>query len=162
MSLTRLMYSLQLQTGIIAACAASLKPLFRRILRLPSSNYKYGNNYNIYGSRKSTQCKSVALRTIGGSSTAPKDKQQKLGSRNHGDDDADSDKSEFYLTATGGSNVATATFYRHEDEDSASAERILPASSRSVDAFHIKRGSSGSNPRGIVRTMEVTVERGDI
>ena len=96
----------------------------------------------------------------------PKDatgKHHKLGSRNRGgEDDADSDKSEFYLTATGGSNVATATFYKHEDEDSASAERILPASSRSANAFHIKRGSSASNPRGIVRTTEVTVERGDV
>lgn len=159
------LHSLQLQTGIIAACATSLKPLFRRILGLPLPNYRYGNNYNDnnrYGSRKNTTRRSVALRTISRSHAVPQDatdKEQKVGSGNCGDDDADSDKGELYLTTTGGNNITISTFYKHEDEETASAERILPESSKSPQAFHIKRGSSIGNPKGIVRTTEVTVER---
>ena len=88
----------------------------------------------------------------------PKDalspRQQKFPNRPP-NDDADSDKSNFYLgTTSGNNNMASATFYKHDSDGSASADRILPPRAKSSKSFHIKRDSSHYTPKGIVRTTE--------
>ncbi|RYP10596.1 hypothetical protein DL764_000566 [Monosporascus ibericus] len=110
---------------IIAACAASLKPLFRRILKLPSSAYnKYNHNYNDISA--SSRHKSVGLVTIGGTGAMP---QQKPGGRTApGDNDTDSERSNFYAATAAGNTAASASagLYQHKSDGSTSEEMILP------------------------------------
>ncbi|RYP86146.1 hypothetical protein DL769_000824 [Monosporascus sp. CRB-8-3] len=139
---------------IIAACAASLKPLFRRIHKLPSSAYnRYNHNYNDISA--SSRHKSVALVTIGGTGAMP---QQKPGGRAAlGDNDTDSERSNFCATTAAGNSAvsASAGFYQHRSDGSTSEEMILP---QNLKPAHVRRANSAAN-RGIVRTTEVTIER---
>ncbi|RYO86468.1 hypothetical protein DL766_008129 [Monosporascus sp. MC13-8B] len=116
---------LQPQLGIIAACATSLKPSFRRILKLPSSAYnRYNHNYNDISA--SSRHKSVALVTIGGTGAMP---QQKPGHRTApGDNDTDSETSHFYAPTAAGNSAASASagIYQHGSDGSTSKEMILP------------------------------------
>ncbi|CAJ2501282.1 Uu.00g041350.m01.CDS01 [Anthostomella pinea] len=153
---------LQLQVGIIAACAASLKPLFRRMLKLSSSgsgpHYKSGSGY---GARKAPR--SIGLVTIGGTggtgSRPGAKNNQKFSSRAvDGDDDAGSDKSTLWLADGGGNHATTAKsgFYKNTTEGSTSEERILP---RSLEPLHMKNEGERGGNGGIIRTTVVTVER---
>ncbi|RYP89908.1 hypothetical protein DL770_004001 [Monosporascus sp. CRB-9-2] len=146
---------LQLQLGIIAACAASLKPLFRRILKLPSSAYnRYNHNYNDISA--SSRHKSVALVTIGG--TGAMRQQKPSGRTAPGDSDTDSEKSNFCAATAAGNSAASASagFYQHKSDGSTSEETILP---QNLKPAHVRRANSAAH-RGIVRTTEVTIERG--
>ncbi|RYP37353.1 hypothetical protein DL767_002996 [Monosporascus sp. MG133] len=144
---------------IIAACAAPLKPLFRRILKLPSSAYnRYNHNYDDISA--SSRHKGVALVTIGGTGAMP---QQKPGGQTApGDNDTDSEKSNLCAATAAGNSAASASagFHQHKSDDSTSEEMILPQDlkpahdlqSRKLDAqlspyeFTKLNGSRRANP----------------
>ncbi|RYP71169.1 hypothetical protein DL771_004969 [Monosporascus sp. 5C6A] len=136
---------LQLQLGIIAACATSLKPLFRRVLKLPSTAYnRYNHNYNDISA--SSRHKSVALVTIGGTGAMP---QQKPGGRTaRGDNDTDSERSNFCAATAAGNSAASASagFYQHKSDGSTSEEMILP---QSLKPAHWNAGAA-TDPKNIV------------
>ena len=156
--------SLQLNIGIIAACATSLKPLFSRILRLNSTERYYntpGARYG-YGSRsRGNKLPGDGKNETGtGTGTHPGGKggskmfrgagpvheyELETAIRTSGDENLSNTKAETYSTAT--------SFYK-SDGLSSSEERIL--------------GGPGSRPAvqmpphalttdGIVRTTEVRV-----
>jgi hypothetical protein len=77
--LTRLAHSLQLNIGIIAACASFLKPLVGRLLKINSTlGYTYPSNpYNRSGRTP------MGVETIGGGYSAHK----RRGDRSHADDE---------------------------------------------------------------------------
>jgi hypothetical protein len=149
--------SLQLQVGIIAACATSLKPLVRRVLRLPTSAY---NNYEKYGNSRQPQ-NSVGLVTIGGTRGGPLntlDSQNKRGRAADALDDGDSDRSNLCLTNPTGQNTSSATsdLFKQPKDKTASEELILPQQGARSDN---KDESARTHPRGIMRRTEITVER---
>ncbi|KAF9874227.1 integral membrane protein [Colletotrichum karsti] len=132
---------LQIQFGIIAACAPTLRPLVSRILRLTS----YDDYTNEYGSR--SQMNGTAARAkhrntmrSGMGPRVVRD-QYELDERGIGDGDSDTT-----LPAAKGETVATAEFYKEQTgERSGSEEFILQGGTR--DKF-----------RGIMKTTEVTVK----
>jgi hypothetical protein len=158
--------SLQLQVGIIAACASSLKPLVRRLLRLPSTDYKM---YDRSGSHVRPN-NSVALVTIGGTRNGPS--KDGLESHQHGpncrvgygDSDGDSDRSDLCLTNQDGKDAATTTswLFKQPLQGNLSEEMMLP---RKMEPLHLKnegaKGTPHPYPKGILRRTEVTVVRSE-
>lgn len=152
--------SLQLNIGIIAACAPSLKPLVSRVLKL--SDY-YPTSASHYGSRTRG---TVGLQTIGGTgggggpSSARRSKhpdQYELQDLRNSDDEAKQSSEEVDFGGLGkkGHSSATATFYKgseSEGDRSGSEEMILGA----------RQGQQGPpaapNHGGIMRTTEVIVK----
>lgn len=129
--------SLQLNVGIIAACAPSLKPLVSRALGLTSKGDSNHYSPSGYGGSRGTG----ALRTIGGGNGASALRSKP---RDHFElHDMDDDKQNVSQYSRG-TNDASATFYKanSDGERSGSEERILGAR---------------QDFKGIVRTTEVIV-----
>ncbi|KAK4236380.1 hypothetical protein C8A03DRAFT_16974 [Achaetomium macrosporum] len=152
---------LQLNIGMIAACATSLKPLFKRILRLGSTD-RY-NTPAQYGSRYGYGMRSRGTRVTGlGKGTDTGRRQQdgafqgtineyelENGMRMSGDENLSNGKGETYSTAT--------SFYKHGSADgSGSEERILgaPGAMPQPPPHAI---TTDEGVRGIVMTTEVKV-----
>ncbi len=156
-------FSLQLNIGIIAACATSLKPLFSRILRLNSTERYYNTPARYgYGSRaRGTKLPGDGNNGTGtgaGTQTGGKggskmfrgagpvhEYELETGIRTSGDENLANNKAETYSTAT--------SFYKHGSADglSSSEERILggrPA---------VPMPPHAVTTDGIVRTTEVRV-----
>ncbi|OHW98042.1 integral membrane protein [Colletotrichum incanum] len=134
---------LQIQFGIIAACAPALRPLLARILRLTSHD-GYKNDGDSPSQKNGTAVRGKCRRTMR-SGTGPRfnrDHQYELNERAFGDQDSDR-----AFTNLGVTKVATAAFYRYYNSDkrSGSEERILQ-DDRPVAAT------------GILKTIEVTVK----
>ncbi|KAI1850769.1 hypothetical protein JX265_004480 [Neoarthrinium moseri] len=111
---------LQLQVGIMAACAPSLRPLFGRFLKL-STNDKL-NQYN-----SQSRQYNAGLVTIGGTND-----QRRKSIRPQSAEDNQSDIS--LTIMKGGTTVNVGeTFYRHSDTGSGSEERILPHTARGAE-----------------------------
>ncbi|EQB53454.1 hypothetical protein GCG54_00005355 [Colletotrichum gloeosporioides] len=137
---------LQLQLGIIAACAPTFKPLVGRMLRLTSYD-DYTNETPNNGSKKHP-----TLATIGGTGGTGNRRHTMRSGGTHAVRDqyelddmasADSDQS---LSNVKGATTTTATFYKHDNGDgSGSEERIL-------------HGGRKESARGIMKTTEVTVK----
>jgi hypothetical protein len=161
--------SLQLQLGIIAACATSLKPLFSRILKLNTTDRYYGTpgaRYG-YGSRSN---RLTGARGGGGYGAGTGNRTNNTGT---GTDNADKQEYELETAARGsaddgnlsngkGETYSTATsFYKHGSaEGSGSEEMILgapPGTVRLTPPPHAKTISAEAAARGIVRTTEVRV-----
>ncbi|OLN91618.1 hypothetical protein CCHL11_06606 [Colletotrichum chlorophyti] len=134
---------LQLQVGIIAACAPTLKPLFSRLLRLSS----HENTPDIYGSQSRSNWKFA--RTL---------KYSTMCSRSHNETLVESDRYELNqrsgiydgehhnISNAKAETTATATSQgRNPDDETGAGGSGLPGGG----TVHIK---------GIIRTTEVTVE----
>lgn len=160
-----LLTSLQLNLGIIAACATSLKPLFSRILKLSTSDRYYNTPARYgYGSRS----RGPKLTGNGGkdgngtgTGTGAKNMYGRAGPvheyeletniRTSGDENLSNGKGETYSTAT--------SFYKHGSADeSGSEERILgQVPGPGVVQLPPHAITTDEVARGIVRTTEVRV-----
>ncbi|KAJ4291258.1 hypothetical protein N0V88_006259 [Collariella sp. IMI 366227] len=154
---------LQLNVGIIAACATSLKPLVSRILSLNSTD-RYNNTPGQYASRygygKSRGTKLTSARdggTVtgghpGGASgifAGPRADEYELENniRTSGEDGTISNKTDVYSTTT--------SFYKHGSADgSGSEEMILKENGVSMPPTV---ATADEAARGIVRKTEVRV-----
>ncbi|EAQ83675.1 hypothetical protein CHGG_10079 [Chaetomium globosum CBS 148.51] len=158
---------LQLQLGIIAACATSLKPLFSRILKLnttdryyntPGGRYGYGSHSR--GNRMTGRGYGAGTGTGGNTGTGTGTGKQASAheyeletARGSADDgNLSNGKGETYSTAT--------SFYKHGSaEGSGSEEMILgaaPGTLRLTPPPHAVISPEAA-ARGIVRTTEVRV-----
>lgn len=160
MSLTDFLCSLQLQLGIIAACATSLKPLFNRILKLSTTGryyntparYGYGYGSRSRGARitgtRGAEADAAAAgqsRSFGG-----KDNEYELetGMRTSGDENLSNGKATTYSTAT--------SFYKHGSPNGSGSEEMILGAPGVVQMppHAITTDDTG---RGIVMTTEVRV-----
>lgn len=149
--------SLQLQLGIIAACATSLKPLFNRILRLQSTDRYYNTPARYgYGSRSRGTKFTGANGTIGGTGRRPDDDHDfelETGMRTSGDDNLANDKAANYSTAT--------SFYKHGSPNGSGSEEMILGAAPGVGVVqmppHALTTDQQGGTRGIVRTTEVRV-----
>ncbi|KAI9148122.1 Satratoxin biosynthesis SC5 cluster protein [Paramyrothecium foliicola] len=133
---------LELNIGIIAACAPSLKPLVSRALNLT----EYGSSSD----HASRSCGSAGLRALGGSGVVLNSKLRDHYELRSMVGDSDDEKRLSNEAGRNGNmlgqNTANATFYVPGDEDRmGSQEMILRGLQRQ------------GTMRGIVKTMEVTV-----
>ncbi|KAH6655668.1 hypothetical protein BKA67DRAFT_690438 [Truncatella angustata] len=140
---------LQLQVGIIAACAPSLGPLFFRARGMSTAR-----NYTNSGSRRNNTGNNNGLVTIGGTNESRSKRGR--GSIELTDHiPVDQKSSELSLAMTKGENksaVTSSSFYRHSDTESGSEERILPSQTPPKPR---------DNLGGILRTREIIVQQSD-
>lgn len=136
---------MQLNVGIIAACASSLKPLVSKALGL-SDNNSYGYGTGGYGSGAQGH-----LRTIGGTgASALRSKHRDHYELQDLDDDLGDNRARRQhfegATASGGRGHTdtSATFYKTDGERSGSEEMIL--------------GDHPNAQKGIMMTTEVIVK----
>ncbi|OLN91607.1 hypothetical protein CCHL11_06613 [Colletotrichum chlorophyti] len=133
---------LQLQLGIIAACAPTLRPLVSKMLNLSSND---GYTHDTYGSRsrqKETDVRATKRSTMR-SHLGPQGGKDEYELDEQGLRPDDSDRS---LNNGKGETTATASFYKqHSGYEMGSEEMILP-------------GGRPVNFKGIIRTTEVTVK----
>lgn len=144
-TLTDLMNSLQLNIGIIAACASFLRPLVGRFLKLNTSaiNYYQSNTNNKVSSTRPT------LGTIGSSSYAP----GRLGKGAHTiEDECDAD--EFELHTKTADNAISSEDVRPLRGEEGHYTYGVTSDSRSDDLIIQKP----EPVRGIVRTRDVRVQ----
>ncbi|KAM0326605.1 hypothetical protein ACHAQA_006474 [Verticillium albo-atrum] len=137
---------LQLQLGIIAACAPALKPLVSRFLKLSTTgDYRYPSG-------RSQPPGSIGLQTIGGSGPA---RRQTMKPSFESDErvSGGSDGGSLGGAGSKGQNevsVQGGTFYKHHGEGG-SEERILEDR---PGAAALQR----AHGKGIMRTTEVIVQ----
>ena len=158
---------LQLNIGIIAACATSLKPLFSRILRLGSTDRYYNTPARYgYGSRSrgtklpgdNNNGENGGTATGTGTGTGTKNMFRGAGPVHEyeletairtSDENLSSGKGETYSTAT--------SFYKHGNGDASSEERILGGPGGRPADVQLPPHAVTTDERGIVRTTEVRV-----
>ncbi|KAF0324228.1 hypothetical protein GQ607_008658 [Colletotrichum asianum] len=133
---------LQIQFGIIAACAHALRPLVSKILRLTS----YDDYTNEYGSR--SHMSGTAMRhkhrntmRSGMGPRVVRD-QYELDGREMGDGDSD----DCPMPTAKGATVTTAKFYNDKTGEGSSSEEL------------ILQGGTRNSFKGIMKTTEVTVK----
>ncbi|GJC90463.1 hypothetical protein ColLi_13301 [Colletotrichum liriopes] len=132
---------LQIQMGIIAACAPALRPLLASLLRLTSHD-DYRNEGDSPSQKNGTAMRANHRRTMP-SGIGPRFGRNDYELNERAFDGQISDRD---LTNLGGSNVATAAFYEYNsDKRSGSEERIL-------------QGDQPVAAKGILKTIEVTVK----
>jgi hypothetical protein len=145
---------LQLQLGIIAACAPTLKPLFSRVLGL--STNKASRLYDFDPSKPTERTNNL---TIGGGGTSgrsprPMQTEFEMDDRMSGtSDDMPSKGQGTAVTGNGnGAYAGAGTFYY--------AGPGAPTGGRSVSEEMILQGvmTESKSKGGIVRTTQVTVE----
>ncbi|KAK4243124.1 hypothetical protein C7999DRAFT_18479 [Corynascus novoguineensis] len=164
---------LQLQLGIIAACATSLKPLFSRILKLSTNEQYYGTpgaQYG-YGSRSRGRRTTGAFtgngngtgtgtgtrntRKGGASSSTANDYELETGVRGSSPDDGCSGD---LSNAKDGRYSNGMSFYKHHSDGSGSEEMILGATAGAAVLSQPPHALTADEAaRGIVRTTEVRV-----
>ena len=142
--LTVVLCRLQINIGIIAACAPSLKPLVTKALKLSTyrSRYGYGDRYgDRYGNSRATA-------TIGGGGGGlSHNRRSKFNRDNYALEELGSDSGkqsdEVQFSNRGGNNTASATFYRSTGDS---------------DEMIWSSGPVHRDMKGIVRTTEVIVK----
>jgi hypothetical protein len=140
--------SLQLNLGIIAACASFLKPLVGRLLKINSSvGYSYPSNPYARSGRTP-----MGAETIGS-----KYPNRRRGDRSHQDLD------EFELHTKNHDNQVVTRVHAaspvgaSQDYSSAEAVDAVPSDSNSEEIILQKQDSGQGKGRGIVMTRDVTV-----
>ena len=146
--------SLQINMGIMAACAPTLKPLVGKVLGLTSS-YSTDRRYYQYGGSREAYAHGSRAPPTGSrrhTTSRPKDDLE-MHSRNLSADGVDMLPESLNAVNKGENiSIATSTFYTHGDNsESGSEEKIL----RSPSNAHLGARSHG----GIMRTTEVIVQR---
>ncbi|KAL2168161.1 hypothetical protein VTG60DRAFT_329 [Thermothelomyces hinnuleus] len=155
-------YFLQLQLGIIAACATSLKPLFSRILKLSTSDQYYGTPGGQYGYTSRSRGRRLTGKFQGnGTSTGTGTGTNKgapgvvvdsyelhTGFRGSPDENLANPGGETYSTAT--------SFYKQASDGSGSEEMIL-GTTTGATAPSPPPHAITTDERGIMRTTEVRV-----
>ncbi|KAK6206202.1 integral membrane protein [Colletotrichum tabaci] len=137
---------LQIQMGIIAACAPALRPLLARILRLTSHD-DYRNEDNGPSQKQKTEAAvgDQHRRTVRSGMGPPFGRgQYELDERPFAFGDRDSDRASANL---GGAKVATAAFYDCTSDNGSGSEEE-----------RIVQGDRPGAANGILKTIEVTVK----
>jgi hypothetical protein len=149
-------HSLQLNIGIIAACATSLKPLFARILKLSTTEHYYNNSpaarYG-YGSR------SRGSKLTGARGGGTNNGHGMGRSRNHNNDAYElesamrlsDDATDFAAAGGKGETYSTATssFYKHGSPNGSGSEEMILGPG-------IGTGLGGPGVGGVVTTTATT------
>ncbi|GKT52463.1 uncharacterized protein ColSpa_12644 [Colletotrichum spaethianum] len=141
---------LQLNLGIIAACAPALKPLVGRALKISSS--RHYNSDNLYENRYPT---GRTGRTVNITATAKRQGYREQGSQGAPEfeleEQAFSQSAEYYRTSIkAGNHAAAVAVYQKKDsfgDRSGSEEMILDTDPKFGEG------------RGIMRTTEVHIQR---
>ncbi|KAL2163203.1 hypothetical protein VTH06DRAFT_5259 [Thermothelomyces fergusii] len=155
---------LQLQLGIIAACATSLKPLFSRILKLSNHDQYYGTAGGQHGYGSRSRGRRMTGKLQGNGSVAAAGTGTGI---NKGAVGVAVDSYELHpgfrglpgenLANAGGETYSTATsFYKQASDGSGSEERILGATAEATVPAPPPHAIT-TDERGIVRTTEVRV-----
>lgn len=145
-------YSLQLNVGIIAACAPALKPLVGRALKISSS--RHYNSDNLYENRYPTGRSGRTSNITTG--TARRQGYREQGSQGAPDyeleDGPFSPSPEFYRTTIkGGNNTpAAVAVYQKKNSfgDRSGSEELI-----------LETGHGFGDSKGIMRTTEVHIQR---
>lgn len=140
--------SLQLNIGIVAACATSLKPLVNRILNLSTDAYQSGSKYGGYGTHSRGMRRTMReSRAVNFQGTI---NEYEL------DDGSGGRVDDRNLSNGKGETVSTAvSFYKHASADGSGSEEMIlgapPMQPRTVPS------DDSGRTTGILMTTEVRV-----
>ncbi|KAL2266771.1 hypothetical protein VTJ83DRAFT_6123 [Remersonia thermophila] len=144
---------LQLQVGIMAACATSLKPLFARVLRLNSTERYYGNN----SARRYYGSKGTKLTDQPASHRGPGEYELESAMRNSEEEGVARPN----VAHGPGETFSTATsFYKQNSPTASGSEEMIlgPGQPHASGAGHMMpHALTTDDGRGIMMTTEVRV-----